>query len=139
MGHKILIFFIGAFTLLFAQSRYPEIDSLIEKVKTKRVGLDKETIVKLKNPFVSEKKLSKIEHKKLAKRSPYRKRWFFKLSSIFDKRARINGRWYKIGSKIGTYRLVHIGDNYVVLATRKKELRLYLNKKKRKIIKTWSR
>ena len=112
------------------QSRYPDIDRLIEKVKEPRPGLPKEMIRKLKNPFVSEKKIEKIV--KIVKKKPKRKGMRLSLTSIFGNKARINGRWYRVGDKVGGYRLVHIGSNYVILKQGKRTLRLYLGKKRSK-------
>ena len=138
MGNKTLTILLFASVVALAESKYPQIDQLIEKVKTKRVGLKPEEIKKLKNPFINEKKLVKLEHKIIHKKLSKR-RVVFHLSSIFGDRARINGRWYKIGSKVGAYRLRNIGTNYVVLARGKKVLRLYMHQRKRKLIKIWSR
>ncbi|NPA65071.1 MAG: hypothetical protein GXO16_08875 [Epsilonproteobacteria bacterium] len=111
------------------QSKYPDIDRLIEKVKEPRPGLPKEVIKKLKNPFVSEKKIEKIV--KVVKKRPKKRGIRLSLTSIFGNRARINGRWYKVGDRVAGYRLVHIGNNYVVLKRGNKTLRLYLGGKRR--------
>ncbi|NPA63746.1 MAG: hypothetical protein GXO16_02105 [Epsilonproteobacteria bacterium] len=133
MGNKLIAVALSAAFAFAAvqqpESKYPDIDRLIEKVKEPRPGLPKEVIRKLKNPFVSEKKIEKIV--KIVKKKP-KKRLTLQLTSIFGKRARINGRWYKVGDVVAGYRLVHIGNNYVVLKKGQKTLRLFLSKKRSK-------
>ncbi len=135
MGNKLLIIALSAL-FAWSNSQYPEIDKLIEKVKVKREGLKSEEIKKLKNPFVSEKKLIKIIKKTEIAKKTAKKRVYYKLYSIFNDKAKINGRWYKIGSKVGSYRLVSINSNSVLLRKRNRQLRLYLSKRKRKLIHT---
>ena len=134
MGNKFITLALSAaFAVAAAQqptSKYPDIDRLIEKVKEPRPGLPKEVIKKLKNPFVSEKKIEKIV--KTVKKKPKPKSIKLRLTSIFGKKARINGRWYKVGDMVAGYRLVHIGSNYVVLKKGQKTLRLFLGKKRSK-------
>ncbi|NPA64719.1 MAG: hypothetical protein GXO16_07065 [Epsilonproteobacteria bacterium] len=134
MGNKLIaVALCAAFAFAATEqpgSKYPEIDRLIEKVKEPRPGLPKEVIKKLKNPFVSEEKIEKIV--KIVKKKPKPKRVTLRLTSIFGKRARINGRWYRVGDMVAGYRLVHIGSNYVVLKKGQKTLRLFLGKKRSK-------
>ena len=133
MGNKLLIAALAA-ALAWGNSHYPEIDQLIEKVKVKRVGLSSEEIKKLKNPFISEKKLKKIIKKAKTPKKTAKKRVYYKLYSIFNNRAKINGRWYRLGSKVGSYRLVSIGSDSVLLRNKYRQLRLFLSKRKRKLI-----
>ncbi len=130
MGHKLLIIILLGGTIL-AKSPYPDIDQLIEKVKQKRVGLDPQKIKKLKNPFVNEKKLIKIIKKKIEKEIKKKKRKIFRLQAIFNDRAKINGRWYKLGSKIEGFKIVAIRENYVILQRGNKTLKLFLHKKRK--------
>ncbi|SMC09633.1 hypothetical protein [Nitratiruptor tergarcus] len=140
MGYKLLIFVTFFSSFILANTQYPDIDRLIEQVKTKRVGLSKKEIEKLQNPFINEKKLQKIIKKqKVAKKKPKR-RIHLKLYSIFNNRAKINGKWYTIGNTIYGYRLVKIdkGKKRVILFKKKRMLVLYLNnvnKRKFKLLK----
>ncbi len=136
MGYKLLITLFLSIAL-FAKSSFPDIDQLIEKVKLKRKGLDSSQIKILKNPFIDEKKLKKIVIIEKIKKKEKRKSLHLKLMAIFDKRAKINNRWYLLGQKIGSYRLVYINPYraYVILKTRKNELRLFLHKKRKRLFK----
>ena len=127
MGNKFIVFLLPL--ALIASSKYPDIDQLIEKVKVTRVGLKQEQIKALKNPFVSQKKLVKIIKVEKIKKEKKRQKLVLRLSSILNDRARINGRWYKRGSKIGPYRIVQIGDESVLLRSKKRFLRLFIKRK----------
>ncbi len=133
MGHKLLIALFGCILTLSANNQFEDIDKLIEKIKIPRHGLTKEQIAKLKNPFIDQRTLKKIVIKqKIIKMK--RKKFTLRLLSIFDNRAKINGRWYKIGDKIGSYWLTYIDPNraFVLLRAKGKQLRLFLHKHKRK-------
>ncbi len=121
----------------YAQSKYPDIDRLIEQVKYKRVGLSQTQIAHLKNPFIDEKKLQKIILKQKIIRHIKRRRTTFYLASILNDRAKINGRWYSVGAKVGSYRLSYVDplDGYVILKNRRRSLRLYMHRKRLHLIK----
>jgi len=136
MGYKLLtVIFFCALTV-GANSKFEDIDRLIEKVKVQRHGLTKEQIAKLKNPFIDQRTLKKIVIKqKIIKHK--KRRFSFRLLSIFDNRAKINGHWYKLGAKIGKYRLTYIDPNraFVILSAKGKQLRLFLHRHKHSLLK----
>ncbi len=136
MGHKLLMIIVACTLMAGAKSKFEDIDRLIEKVKVQRQGLTKEQIAKLKNPFIDQRTLKKIViEQKIVKAK--KKRFVLRLLSIFNDRAKINGRWYKKGAKIGPYRLSYIDPNhaYVILQTKHKQLRLFLRKRKHSLFK----
>ena len=132
MGNKLLIFLL--FFLInfsYANDSFKNIDNLIEKIKIKRVGLNSYEIKKLKDPFFySNKRITLRAKRKLFNKTikPY-----YRLSAIFNDKAKINGRWYKIGSRVGKYRLFDICRNYVKLKRNKKVLTLFLTKKSKRV------
>ncbi len=132
MGYKLLIGALLA-TTLFA-SRYPDIDRLIEQVKVQREGLSKKEIAKLKNPFIDEEKLQKVIIKQKIIKKRKQRRVVYRLQSIFDRRVKINGRWYTLGSKVGKYHIFSINADkgYVVLKSKKETLRLFLSRKSKR-------
>ncbi len=135
MGHKLLIALFGCILItLSAKSQFEDIDKLIEKIKIPRHGLTKEQIAKLKNPFIDQRTLKKIVIKQKIINKLKRKKFTLRLLSIFDNRAKINDRWYKIGDKIGSYRLSYIDPDqaFVILKAKGKQLRLFLHKHKYK-------
>jgi len=134
MGNKLLIICLGA-ALAFANGVYPEIDALIEKVKVKRVGLSAEEIARLKNPFIDEERLKKVVKAHKNKRVRKRARLSYRLISILNDRAKINGRWYRVGSRVGGYRLAYVDPikGFVVLRNKRRSLTLFVHKRSRKI------
>lgn len=118
-----------------ANSKYSDIDALIEKVKVQRVGLSPTQIAILKNPFIDEKKLKKVIKIQKIKKARKKQRIVYRLSSIFDNRAKINGRWYRVGAKVGRYRLAFIDSikGFVVLKNKNRSLTLFLHRKSKKI------
>ncbi|MRI83102.1 MAG: hypothetical protein C6I00_01650 [Nitratiruptor sp.] len=139
MGNKLVVLLLWA-PLLFGMGRYPEIDELIEKIKIPRQGLTPEQIAALKDPFIGQEELTKIIQKKQGDKK--RPKVVYRLQSIFGKRAKINGRWYRLGAQVGPYRLVAIRDSYVLLRNGGRQLKLFLWHKrnpKLKIIKIQTR
>ncbi len=138
MGHKLLIP-LAFVTFAFAAGpvHYPDIDKLIEQVKYKRIGLSKSEIAKLKDPFIDEKKLQKIIVKQKIIKHRKKVRVTYRLSSIMNDRAKINGRWYHVGQKVGSYRLAYVDPfkGFAVLKRGKRTLRLYLHRRKLRLIK----
>ncbi len=114
-----------------ANSHYPLIDNLVNKIKEKRQGLSPIVITNTPNPFIDEKTLKK-EVKKVS--TFKQKRLVLRLYAILDKRAKINGRWYRIGSKLYGYRLVKTDPlkGYVVLLRKNRVLRLFVQHKRKK-------
>ncbi|MRJ03165.1 MAG: hypothetical protein GXO19_02195 [Epsilonproteobacteria bacterium] len=129
MGYQSLILLLLSLSLAWGGG-YPDIDQIIEKIKVPRQGLTREEIAKLKNPFIGDEKLHAVINGKGTKR---RKKIVFRLESIFSNRARINGRWYRVGSKVGNYRLVAIGSRSVVLQRGNRRIRLFLWKRTPKL------
>ena len=132
MGNKILIILYIPL-LLIASTSYPDIDRLIEKVKVRREGLSQEEIKQLKDPFIDEQKLKKIVIKHKIKKIK-KKKIYLHLQSIFNNKVKINTKWYKLGAKIGNYRIIRIDYKHqsVLLRSNKKLLRLFLAKRKKK-------
>ncbi len=133
MGNKLLILVVAASVICgfaFAQSdpELQKIDTLIEKIKIKRVGISNDEIKKLKDPFYYDKEFRTERLKKIRKRGRY-----YRLYAVFNDKAKINGKWYKKGSKIGPYRLAKICGNCVKLVSPKRVLTLYIPKKSKKI------
>ncbi|WP_187648450.1 hypothetical protein [Nitrosophilus labii] len=134
MGNKLLKLFLPffiVFTYTNAQSELKQIDEIIEKIKIKRVGISDDNIKKLKDPFYYKTK-SRTNIKRKSFRSNYISSRY-KLYAILNDKAKINGKWYKLGSKIKGFRLYKICTNCVKLKKGSKTFTLYLHKKSKKI------
>ncbi len=134
MGNKLLKIFLPFFiicTYSQAQSELKKIDEIIEKIKIKRAGISNDEIKNLKDPFYY-----KNGYKKSIKRKNYKNRTIssrYKLYAILNEKAKINGKWYKLGSKIKGYKLYKICTNCVKLKKGGKIVTLYLHRKSKKI------
>ena len=100
-----------------------EYDKIFEKIAETRVGISNQEIDKIKSPFIV---IYKNPKDKNATKKP---KITYTLDAIFDKKAKINGKWIKIYKKIGTYKLVKIKRDSVILKNTNKIKELYIRKK----------
>ena len=56
-----------------------------------------------------------------------------KLESVINKNVKINGKWYKEGDRVRQYQITKVASNYILLKSKKKELKLFQNKTNEKI------
>ena len=137
MGDEILkhIVKISLFILLFCslamaneayKNSIKEYDKFFQEIGEKRVGVDEKIIDSVKNPFI----IKKIEvvvkdsngTRKIVKKDIY------KLSAIFNNKAKINGKWYNIGDEIGNFKLKTIKTKSVVIADEHYKKELFIRK-----------
>jgi len=116
------------------------VDEQIEAIKPPREGLGDKQFSFLKDPFIFLKKnQTPKEEKKLAPRAQLsipggslvsktsKKEPLYKkltLVAVINNSALINSKWYKIGEKVGKYRLEQINRTNVILTKGKKMLML---------------
>ena len=126
------------------------VDEQIQAIKPPRSGISKSQIDMIQNPFIFLKKELKEKPAKKAltsKRSTISKQSIskstsnqvsrqttsFTLSAIINKSALINGKWYKLESKVGKYTLSSINTGSVILTYKNKELLLSTRSKTKKL------
>jgi len=143
MGDKILkkLLLLIAFGVLFVQAAVEskistnnevnvrKYDAIFEQIGKKRVGPSDQVLSRVATPFVDRSVLKIIKDKNATKPKPI----ILKLYGIFDNKANINNKWYKIKSKVFSYRLVKIKNSSVILKRKRKKLELFLRKKNDKI------
>ena len=143
MGDKILkkLLLLTAFAVLFVQAaveskintnnkvNVQKYDTIFEQISKKRVGPSDQELSRVATPFVNKTVLKIIKDKNATKPKPI----VLKLYGIFDKKANINKKWYKIRAKVYSYRLVKIKNSSVILKQKRKKLELFLRKKNDKI------
>ncbi len=103
-------------------------DNIFEKISETRVGIKNKEIEKIKNPFI-------VIYKQSADGNKTKKKIVYVLDAIFDKKAMINGKWYKIYSKIGTYKLVKIKKSSILLRNTDRTKELFIRNKNESKIK----
>jgi hypothetical protein len=54
----------------------------------------------------------------------------YTLTAILNHRAFINGKWYKVGGKLGNYTVYAIGDSSAILKSKKRTKKLTLERRK---------
>ena len=114
-------------TLVEAQEKLPvnnevkEYDKIFERIAEKRSGADMIMIDKLENPFV----IHNIDQNK-ADNNETTESSVYILEATFDQKAKINGIWYKKNEMVGSFKLVKITRNSVILQNEieKKELEI---------------
>lgn len=100
-------------------------DNIFEQIDRQRVGLDDSKIDKIPEPFVSKRVFMILKDKNVTVNKPL----ILKLYGIFNKKVKINTKWYKIGSKVFGYKVIKVKDNSVVLRYKRKRLELFLRKR----------
>ncbi len=121
--------------LLFGVMLYGEdIDTILTKLPTKRVSkIAEETILSTPSPMpqlIVEQNNSQSDTNGTVLKKHEEK---FKLIAIMNGSANINGQWYKIGEKVGSYRLEDIMEDAVFLKNDKKEKILIFDQNNSKI------
>ena len=126
------------------------VDAQIQAIKPARSGISKSQIDMIKDPFIFLKKeteknsskkamatvknytkknnISKSRTNKISKQITS-----FSIDAIINKSALINGRWYKLHSKIGKYTLTAIDGTSIILSYKNKELLLTTRTKAKKL------
>ena len=106
---------------------------MFSKIGQKRVGATPEEIEAVRPPFIrltkeeAKKTVVKKDGTKVAVKSGY------VLQAIMNDRAKINGKWYKLGDKIDDFTLATIQSSGVFLQNSDYKKRLTLRKKNEKI------
>ncbi len=137
---KLLLFIMCATVLLQAvveskvanianEANIQKYDTIFEQISKKRVGPSDRVLSRVPTPFVDRNILKIIRDKNATKPKPI----ILKLYGIFDDKANINKKWYKIKSRVYGYRLVKIKNTSVMLKRKRKKLELFLRKKNDKI------
>jgi len=112
-------------TLLNAQDLLPvgsevkEYDKIFDKIAERRVGADAIMIDKLENPLIILNTEQNENDTNSSTQTP-----MYILEATFDQRAKISGTWYKKNDLVGSYTLIKITRDTVILQNEieKKEL-----------------
>jgi len=112
-----------------------EITNMISKIKEERVGISLKKLDSTENPFILKRRKAKEPNKKVEKseKKVYTETEYV-LKAILNHSAFINKKWYKVGSKLGSYRISYIGRKSVTLKSENGNKILSLKKKKKKFI-----
>lgn len=121
------------------------VDEQVKAIKPARTGMSSRSLSKLKDPFIFLKKNDITVHADNTKKTiqpsatkiattrsketyvPSKTRYVsgtLTISAIMNNSAMINGSWYKLGDKIGRYKVKEIHRNSVLLANSEKKILL---------------
>ncbi len=114
------------------------VNKQIEAIKPPRSGLNHNSLSMLSDPFIflnknKEKKdvkkgsrtsrtATKVSTSKSTNKIVAKKKTSLTVDAIMNKSALINGKWYKLGEKIGSYKLAKIKPTSVLLTNSNKKL-----------------
>ena len=125
-NHIILVLFLSLITNLNAitndnfKNKIKEFDKFFQQIGEKRVGASNNKIDTIKNPFVMiyKKNIAVDGNTTTVHKINYI------LNATFDKKAKINGKWYKQNSNIGDFKLIQVNRKSVIIKNEhsKKEL-----------------
>jgi hypothetical protein len=134
MGDEILkiITLILPLLLLFSsvmakenKNKMSEYDKLFLQISKKRIGISNSKIDKVKNPFLMTYKKVVAKDGNSTKKLKELK---YILTITFNKKAKINGKWYKLNSKLGNFKLTNISSNSVIIQNEHSKKELFIRK-----------
>ena len=107
------------------KNKLAKYDKLFEQISKKRVGVSNSKIDTVKNPFImaNNKAITKDNSDTIIL-----KKSTFVLTAILNKKAKLNGKWYKINSVIGDFRLTDIKNNSVIITNKHSKKELFLRR-----------
>jgi len=123
-----LLLIIALISPLFADLSISQMETMVERIKSKRKGNADSNISKVVSPFAmirvdANTSVSTIQE-------PEKESVVFKLGGIVDEKAFVNSQWIKIGDKISGYEMVEITDNSVKFVQGKRTIEVFLKKSK---------
>lgn len=120
---QILLFlFVIGNLYAIADDNVKKYDTLFQQIGEKRVGVSNSKIDSLKNPFDVEKKIVSVDKNVTTNKTNYI------LNATFDKKAKINGIWYKLNSDVIDFKLVKINSNSVIIKNEHSKKELFIRK-----------
>ena len=118
---------------------HEEITTMVEKIKHERPGVNVSVLEETPNPFAIVKKekpkevvVEEEEKKVVAVVEEVKEEVFHELTAILNHAAFINGKWYKVGDKLGEYHIKSIKKERVMLQSREEQKELKIPKRKKK-------
>jgi hypothetical protein len=126
---KTAILFTTLISFIFASSvSVEEIKMMVHKIRDKRKGIDMNQLEYTENPFVSvmkDENVTKVVFK------PKRVEIQLEVDAVINQKARINGKWMKVGQMIGDYNVTEVNPRVVTLKRDNNDTKkLFVYKKK---------
>lgn len=127
MKNKKIVLLVLATVPMLADLTIKQMESMVEKIKSKRVGSKIQKDIDFKSPFVliqhNDNNVSTIEE-------PEENKIVFVLSGIINNKAFINNKWVKNGGTVEGYRVQAIEENSATLMLDNRTVKVFLKKSK---------
>jgi len=118
-------------TLLHAEITINDIDKLVNDIKQERIGLTPKEIATAKDPFI----YLGGKYSSVLRNKGEKKRYRFVLSAIINDRVKLNNKWYSLGNTVHGFKISKVGKNYVILARKNEQVRIFMKRPKSNKIK----
>lgn len=113
---------------LFADLSISQMETMVTKIKAKRVGSNKSNNSELTSPFVMMHKDRNTS--KMIIEDPKSDLIQFLLGGVVNDRAFVNEQWLSVGDKISGYEVTELKGNSVTLIKDKRTIKIFLKKSK---------
>lgn len=117
-----ILVFISLVVSMFAAPDTSRYDEKFNLLSQKRVGLSDKEIISLRNPFSPAK--DKVIEEEVAPDELIGK----ELTAIIGDRVRINNEWYSLGDNMGSFKILSLIEDGVLLENQNGKLELKLKK-----------
>ena len=131
---KIILFSIFSVLLCYAEGiNKAAYDEKFNTLSKPRIGLADDKIAALRDPFYPLKPKPKEDEEQIV----VDKTFDLQLRGILGDKVKLNEAWYEKGDYIGSYQIVEIKENSVLVADGDNKLELKMNKGKKNVIITY--
>ena len=131
---KIILFSIFSVLLCYAEGiNKAAYDEKFNTLSKPRIGLEDDKIAALRDPFYPLKPKPKEDEEQIV----VDKTFDLQLRGILGDKVKLNEAWYEKGDYIGSYQIVEIKENSVLVADGDNKLELKMNKGKKNVIITY--
>jgi hypothetical protein len=128
---KTYLISIGVITTVaFSSAGTEKIDKMVSQIQQPRKGVDLKELSSALDPFIAVKKDENTTEIVV----PQKREEQFMLNGIVNRKAYINGKWYKEGDEVSGYILKYVGGKGVVLMDSTHIKKLFLHKKQEGLI-----
>ncbi len=106
------------------KEKIAEYEKFFTQISEKRIGVSNSKIDTIKNPFImAYNKVVKDGNSTVIIKKPT-----YTLTAIFNKKAKLNGQWYKLHSEIGDFKVTSIRSNSVIIKNEHSKKELFIRK-----------
>jgi hypothetical protein len=130
----VCVILLNAKENLSLGSEVKEYDKIFERIAERRAGADVVMIDKLDNPFIG---VSADQNG--SDLNGTAQTIVYTLEATFDQKAKINGNWYKKNDTVGSFKLIKIAHNSVILQNEIEKKELVIRTKDESNVKIFSK